>query len=130
MTFILSNRITLFIVKSAACMATALTINYANFNPLNAFVCPLRCLHYYNRYLFVLEVQLPITQDATLCHIPVSYVGHKVRHFIGISPYRDSNPCDKDICHTARRSNHSAIEQGQHYYATLTLIPKCFEQCR
>ncbi len=47
----------------------------------------------------MLQVQSPIRQDfnATLCHIPVSYVGHKLRHFIGISPFLVSNPCDGDI---------------------------------
>ncbi len=34
-TFTLSNRITLFIVKSVAGMAANLTINYVNFTPLN-----------------------------------------------------------------------------------------------
>ncbi len=44
MTFILSNTITLFIVKSVAGMATDLTINYAKFVALNVWnFAPLLC---------------------------------------------------------------------------------------
>ncbi len=39
-------------------------------------------------------------------------MGHKLTKdfFVGISPWRVSNPCDGDIWHSARRSDHSATE--------------------
>ncbi len=51
----------------------------------------------------------------------MKYVGHKLGHFIGISPWRVSNLYDGDICHSARRSNHSVNEQGDNLYTVYQL---------
>ncbi len=49
-------------------------------------------------------------------------MGHKLRRFIGISPPWVSNPYDGEICHSSRRSYHSATEQGQ----VLLVLPQYY----
>ncbi len=67
-------------------------------------------------HLLVLEVQSQISQD--WLHIMSYYMeaseirSHKLRHFIGISRWWASKPCDGDICHSARRYNRSATEHS------------------
>ncbi len=42
----------------------------------------------------------------------MSYVGHEHKTFYRYYPMTVLNPCDGDICHSARHANHSATQLG------------------